>query len=335
MKIQEPTLVFCTALSIINLLVSLTAFRLSKQRLKPINESATKQVMKFTWLCSERPVRLSRSDPVVQQTLIHSFILRCHVCNKEWGSRDVEAARRGDRDCVEKPGDVWGGASSHGAGKTSRGARRDHLVTKTLYDRRRFCGRETIISPSSNKFLPKPVFIFRFLTENIHSVVVADHGPSLRLNRAAVRPFIAPCRPNKDQIVVPALVRRAEFDLLTVLKPLGCRRGTPRHDALQRHRLRELHRNARRPDGINYLNWGGGRVQIWTAGEKKRWKTRGSLKNFCNYKVNDIRLTSDRQLCAVRLNHGVSGNGVDRATFIHALVLRWSREDLQVSRRKH
>lgn len=87
----------------------------------------------------------------------------------------MEAARRGDRVCVEEPGDVWGGASSHGAGKMSRGARRDDLVTQTLCDGRRFCGRETLISPSSDKFLPKPVFIF--LTENIHSVVVADHGP--------------------------------------------------------------------------------------------------------------------------------------------------------------
>lgn len=101
--------------------------------------------------------------------------------------------------------------------------------------------------------------LFLFLTENVYSVVGADRRPPLGLDPAAVAPFIAPRQPRELQVVVPSLERRPRCDLLTVLKPRGCRRRTPRDDALQRQRLPMQHRNRHRSGGINYPNqWGGG-----------------------------------------------------------------------------
>ena len=51
--------------------------------------------------------------------------------------------------------------------------------------------------------------------------------------------------------------------------------------------------------------------------------------------MSRARLTLDGQLGSVGLDLGFPGNGVVRATLVHALVLRGDREDLQVPRWQH
>ncbi|TNN66648.1 hypothetical protein EYF80_023182 [Liparis tanakae] len=208
--------------------------------------------------------RLRRADPVVQQALKRALVLRRHVREDERGPGDLEAARRGDGLGVEQPGDVCGRVSRPDAGETGGGAARDVLVGRALGDGRGLCGGEEeeehrhhgvgCIAPPT----PPPPLSCVSLTENIHSVVGAGHRAPPGLGGAGVAPLVGPRHGGEGQVVVPSLARRPRRDLLAVPKPRGCRRGASRHDALQRQRLRLLHRDGQRGGGVHHPHRGGG-----------------------------------------------------------------------------
>ena len=165
--------------------------------------------------------------------------------------------RWGDGLSVEQPGDVWGRVSFSHAGETSRRAGRDDLVGQTLRHKHGLCGGEArninirTSSAANSPRSPKNLHLI-YLTENIHSIVSAGYGSLLGLSSTGVAPFVAPHHRSEGQVVVLSLVRRSWRDLLTVLKPPGCRCRTTGHDTLQHQRLRLLHGDGHRGGGVNY-----------------------------------------------------------------------------------
>lgn len=216
-----------------------------------------------TWLCRKYPIRLSWADAVVQQTLIHSLILWGHVCYNKQGARDLKALGWSDGISVEQPGDVGGGVSSCDASKTCRGARRDKLVGQAFRDRHRLCGAKgwntdlTTRSAANSPRIKKNNLLSPCLTENIHSIVSADHSPLHSLSCTGVTPFIVSRHLIKGQVVVLYLMSSG-CDLLSVFKPFCRWYGTTGDDTLQRQRLRLLHRNSHWGGGVNYPHGRGG-----------------------------------------------------------------------------